>query len=144
MDPNILEESYQGFVKDLGKWLPDGITHITLPVMMQLGLLNTTLLDQKAVDQINQSFHVMETPEKITLFNEQFAIWIVPQNSDTESKTLTFISLLQANTPHLEIVFETEGVYNTPRYIMKILQHYLSEVMDIEAVIASIGKRNGK
>ncbi len=142
MDPNLLEESYQGFVKNLPKWLPDGVTHINLPVLLHLGLLSDALLEQKTIDQINHSFHVMETPEKITLFNEQFAIWIVPQNTDQENKTLTFISLLQGSAPHLEIVFETEGVYNTPRYIMKILQHYLTEVLDIEEVIASIGKRD--
>jgi hypothetical protein len=141
MDPNILEESFQGFVKNLKKWLPDGITSVNLPVIHQLGLLSIEHLEKATPENLNHYFHVMETPEKITLFNEQFAIWIVPQNSDTESKTLTFISLLHGAAPHLEIVFETEGVYNTPKYIMKILQHYLTEVLDIEAVIASIGKK---
>ncbi len=141
MDPNVLEESFQGFVKELSKWLPDGITEINLSVMHHLGLLSQAHLEQKNSDAINHYFHVIETPEKITLFNEQFAIWIVPQNADNQSKTLTFISLLNNIAPHLEIVFSTEGVYNTPKYIMKILQHYLTEVLDIEAVIASIGKK---
>ena len=51
------------------------------------------------------------------------------------------IALLQNNKPHLEIVYQTSGVYNTPRYILKVLQHFLTEVLDTEAVISSIGKK---
>lgn len=142
LDPNILEDFYQGFVKDIKKWLPDGITEIDLNVMHQLGLLSLAQIDQKNNDAINHYFHVIETQEKITLYNEQFAIWIVPQSQTALPRTLTFISLLTPEKPQLEIVFSTEGVYNTPKYIMKILQQYLSEVLDIEAVIASIGKKN--
>lgn len=142
IDPNTLEDSFQGFVKEIHKWLPDGIVEIDIEAMHRLGLLSTQQIEAKHSDAITHYFHVMETPEKITLFNEQFAIWIVPQAQAALPKTLTFISLLNSDQkPNLEIVFSTEGVYNTPKYIMKILQQYLTEVLDIEAVIASIGKK---
>jgi hypothetical protein len=51
-----------------------------------------------------------------------------------------FIGILQNKLPHLEVAFCTEGVFNTPKYIMKILQHYLNEVQDVEALIASMDK----
>jgi hypothetical protein len=49
--------------------------------------------------------------------------------------------MIQNNAPHLEMAFCTEGIFNTPKYIMKILQHYINEVQDVEALIASIDKK---
>jgi hypothetical protein len=54
---------------------------------------------------------------------------------------MVMIALLQNKIPHLEMVYTTTGVYNTPRYILKVLQHFITEVLDTEAVITSIGKK---
>jgi hypothetical protein len=56
------------------------------------------------------------------------------------SQTMTFIALLQNTKPHLEIVFATSGVYNTPKFILKVLEHFLTEVIDTEAIISSINR----
>ena len=142
INPNILEEAYQEFSKDLLKWVPDGILRVDLKVLNDLGLLNSSELEHSITDdQLNNYFHIIETSDKVTLFNEQFAIWIVPQLIDESPTTATFIALLQANKPHLEIVYLTSGVYNTPKYILKVLQQFLAEVQDTEAVISSIGKK---
>ena len=142
INPNILEEAFQEFSKNLSKWIPDGIIHVDLKLLNDLGLLNNAELEHSVSDaHLNHYFHIIETPDKVTLFNEQFAIWIIPQVVEETPTTTTLISLLQTNKPHLEIVYMTSGVYNTPKYILKILQHFLSEVQDTEAVISSIGKK---
>ncbi len=143
INPNILEEAFQEFSKNLTKWLPDGIIQVDLKLLNDLGLLNNAELEHAVSDaHLNHYFHIIETPDKVTLFNEQFAIWIVPQLIDETPTTTTLIALLlQGNKPHLEIVYKTSGVYNTPKYILKILQHFLAEVQDTEAVISSIGKK---
>jgi hypothetical protein len=142
ISPNILEQAYKEFSKDLLKWVPDGIVKVDLRLLNDLGLLNNAELEHSVSDdQLNHYFHIIETPDKVTLFNEQFAIWIVPQLVEETSTTTTLIALLQANKPHLEIVYLTSGVYNTPKYILKVLQHFLTEVQDTEAVISSIGKK---
>ena len=87
-------------------------------------------------------FHVIETSDKVTLFNHQFAVWIVPKIIDGNPTTLTLISLITEDEPNLEIVFSTSGLYNAPKYVLKVLKSYLSEVLDTEAVISSIGKHN--
>jgi hypothetical protein len=136
INPNILEEAFLEFSKNLSKWIPDGV------IQVDLGLLNNAELEHSVSDaHLNHYFHIIETPDKVTLFNEQFAIWIVPQLIDETPTTTTLISLLQTNKPHLEIVYMTSGVYNTPKYILKILQHFLAEVQDTEAIISSIGKK---
>ena len=141
INPNMLDEAFKEFSQNFSKWLPDGIISINLQVLHDLGLLSTAHLDQATPDHLSHQFHVIETNEKVTLYNEQFVIWIVPQTQQESSSTLAMIALLQQNKPHLEIVYTTAGVYNTPRYILKILQHFLTEVLDTEAVISSIGKK---
>lgn len=139
INPNVLEEAYKEFSKNLSKWVPDGIIHVDLKLLNDLGLLNNAELEHSiSDDQLNHYFHIIETPDKVTLFNEQFAIWIIPQLVDETPTTTTLIALLQSNKPHLEIVYLTSGVYNTPKYILKVLQHFLAEVQDTEAIISSI------
>lgn len=142
INPNLLEEAFKEFSKDLSKWVHDGIIQVDMKLLNDLGLLNQAELEHSVNDQdLNHYFHILETPEKVTLFNEQFAVWIVPQSTEETAMTTTLIALVQTNKPHLEIVYTTSGVYNTPKYILKILQHYLAEVRDTEAVISSIDKK---
>jgi hypothetical protein len=142
INPNQLESSYKEFSQNLLKWIPDGVTLVNLHLMEELGLLSHAQFESSASDQLMHYFHIVETQDKVTLFNEQFAIWIVPTSEDEQARTLTYIALVQTDKPHLEIVFSTSGVYNTPKYILKILQHFLDEVLDTEAVIMAIGKKN--
>src|SRR4051812_5715872 len=100
INPSILEETYQEFSKDLPKWVHDGIIHVDMKLLNDLGLLSSAELEQSITDAyINQHFHIIETPDKVTLFNEQFAIWIVPELLDDVPTTTTFIALLQNNKP---------------------------------------------
>ena len=141
INPSQLEEAYKEFTLNLQKWIPDGVMHVNLNLLQELGLLNLAQFEQTSTENLMHYFHVVETPDKVTLFNEQFAIWIVPQLADETPTTTTLIALLQSNKPHLEIAYLTSGVYNTPKYILKVLQHFLAEVQDTEAVISSIGKK---
>ncbi len=143
INPTQLDDAYREFSSDLGKWVPDGVMDVNLSLLNELGLLDSAQLADGTSDQVTQSFHVVETNEKVTLYNQQFAIWVVPKLVDDVPQTMTYIALLNnsSNKPHLEIVFSTTGVYNTPKYILKVLQHFLTEVQDTEAVISSIGKK---
>lgn len=141
INPVQLEQAYKEFTEHFQKWVPDGVIAVNLQVLQDLGLLNSANLEHNSAENLTHQFHVIETHDKVTLFNEQFAIWIIPQSQGESSSTMTMIALLHNNKPHLEIVYSTAGVYNTPRYILKVLQHFLSEVLDTEAVISSIGKK---
>jgi hypothetical protein len=142
INPSVLEEAYQEFSKDLSKWIPDGVIQVDMKLLNDLGLLSGAELEHTVTDTyVNQHFHIIETPDKVTLFNDQFAIWIIPELLDEIPTTTTLIALLQHHKPHLEIVYVTSGVYNTPKYILKILQHFLAEVQDTEAVISAMGKK---
>lgn len=141
INPIRLEEAYCDFTENFEKWSPEGFITVNLKLLQELGLLNSPELETPQPDDFAQQFHVIETNEKVTLFNKQFAVWIVPQTDSELPSTLIMIALIQNLEPHLEIVYTTSGVYNTPKYILRVLQHFLTEMLDTEAIISSINKR---
>jgi hypothetical protein len=141
INPIELEEAYKKFSANLTEWVPDGVLQVDLNLLNELGLLNHDAIESGTKEDLTHYFHVIETADKVTLFSEQFAIWIVPKLVNDIPSTMTYIALLHASKPHLEIVFSSTGVYNTPKYILKILQHFLTEVKDTEAMISAMGKK---
>ncbi|MBI5273982.1 MAG: hypothetical protein HY860_02880 [Chlamydiales bacterium] len=143
LNPVQLEQAFSEFSNNLKHWLPDGVIDVDLFLLKEFDLLKD--LDD-GNEQILQTqfpfyFHVIETADKVTLFNNQFAVWIVPKLVDEIPTTLTFIALVQENEqPRLEIAFSTSGIYNSPKCVLKVLRYFLSEVIDTEAVIESIGR----
>ena len=56
-----------------------------------------------------------------------------------EENPLTYV-LIAVNTKdklHLEIVFITSGVYNTPKFVLKVLQAYLVDMIETEATVTA-------
>ena len=142
MTPNDLENAYQEFTENFAKWAPDGIIQIDLEALCEMGLLNKEDFDEENPDEVTEYFNVLETPDKITLYNEKFAIWVVPKMINDISTTHTYISQIQRDEFHLELVYATEGVYNSPKFILKVLQHFLIEVIDTDKMISSMGKKS--
>ncbi|MBM3184463.1 MAG: hypothetical protein FJZ64_04065 [Chlamydiae bacterium] len=89
---------------------------------------------------MTQYFHVIESIEKVTLFNDQFVIWIIPKMEQDQPTTFVLIASNHQDNINLEIVFTTKGVYNTPRYVLKVLQHFLTDILDTEAAITCFKK----
>ncbi len=71
-------------------WLPDGIVEVDLALLHRLGLLKYHS-DEKERFSLTRYFHVIESPDKITLINEQFLIWIVPEQINDIPATYTLI-----------------------------------------------------
>jgi len=144
INPIQLENAYKEFSEDFSKWIPDGLIQVNLQFLQEMGIL-AQAEDPSSTNSLTHQFHVIETHDKVTLFNEQFAIWIVPQTQTELASTMILIALLQKKKrPHLEIVYTTAGVYNTPKYILKVLQHFLADVIDTEETLAMIHKKKGK
>jgi len=137
LNPYQIEQMYQNFIQNLSQCLHEDIINVDLKLLKDLGILDK--IDQEDGD-FTQYFHVIETPEKVTLFNEQFIIWIVPKMEEETPITYVMIALYNNEKSHLEIVFTTSGVYNTPKYVLKILQHYLLDMLETEATITAYEK----
>ncbi len=139
MNPMQLDQAYHEFISNLTRWIPEGIIEVNLELLEKSGLLTQESFEkEKANEQLPHYFHVIETSEKVTLFNHHFAIWIVPKLIDDTATTIVLIAMVHEKNPRLEVVFSTQGVYNTPKLILRLLKHYIFDVIDTEEVISSI------
>lgn len=142
MNPAELEEAYQEYMQNLQQWAHDGIVTVDLPLLQESGILESFNEEEDSSDDLTQYFHVIESIDKVTLFNEQFVVWIVPKMNEENPLTYVLIALRQEDKPHLEVVFMTQGVYNTPRFVLKILQHFLVDMLETEATLDTIKKKS--
>ncbi len=140
LNPIQIEETFKEFMGNLTEWAHDGITPIDLKFLHDQGLLSALQDDHSEPDDLTQYFHVIESVEKVTLFNEQFIVWIIPKMEGEQPMTYVMIALNHPEKIHLEVVFQTRGVYNTPRYVLKVLQHYLVDMLETEATLTSFEK----
>ncbi len=140
LNPMKIEETYREFTNDLSHWAHDGILSIDLQTLYDQGLLECLQEDNGDPEDLTQYFHVIESVEKVTLFNEQFIIWIIPKMESEQPTTFVMIALNHPEKATLEIVFTTRGVYNTPRYVLKVLQHFLLDMLETEATLTSFEK----
>lgn len=136
---SLLEECYKRYSKNLYSWLPEDVIEINLDILWELDLLH--YLDDETHDPtLTRYFHVIETEEKITLINDDFVVWIVPDICNDIPKTFTMIALNESNFPKLELAFTTTGVYNTSKLVLRVLEKLLMEIQENKDFIEKIEK----
>ncbi len=134
LNPQDLEETYQEYMEDLPSYVPDGIYEIDLATLHELNLLSVEE-DEDEEAELSYSFYVLESAEKLTLYNQKFIVWIVPRMVDQTATTFTLIALNEEEGPRLEMVFTTSGVYNHSNLVLRILEKYLEEIEENEQEI---------
>jgi hypothetical protein len=140
LSPTDIEKLYTKYIANLGEVAHDGVVNVDLNLLHELKLLDNADQIKDDPEDLTQYFHVIESNEKVTLFNEQFVVWIVPKTEQEIPLTYVLIALNAENKNSLEIVFTTAGVYNTPKYVLKVLQFYLLDMLETEATLSSIEK----
>ncbi len=138
INPQILEASFKEFIEDLSSWLPDGIIQVDIDLLYSLGLLSVDkdIIAMEAVP-IDYHFHIIETDEKITLVNDSFIVWVVPEVVDGVPSTYTFIAInTTEGKPELEMAFSNHGIYNSSRFVLRVLEAFLEEIQENEKQIA--------
>lgn len=138
-DLSQIEEYYQDYTKNINKWIPEGMTQVDLRLLHHMGLLELSRKSEKE-SALTRYFHVIESNEKITLVNEQFIIWIVPEKVNRMAITYTFIALNHSEEPHLEVAFASSGIYNSSRLVLRVLEKYLQEIEETEATLQNYNK----
>lgn len=135
-----IEQAYKDFMGNLPGCAHDGILSINLGFLYDQGLLDTLATNEDDAEDLTQYFHVIESVEKVTLYNDHFIVWIIPKLEGDQPMTYVLIALNQNDKANLEIVFTTHGVYNSPRYVLKVLQHFLSDTLETEATLTAFEK----
>ena len=137
---SLLDESFNEYIKNLSHWLPEGVIDVDIQTLKDLDLLNFMNTKSSGEESLTRYFQVIESDEKITLVNDQFVIWIVPETIDNLPITFTLIAINTEEKPHLETAFSTSGVYNTSRLVLRILEKYLFDIQETEEIINSFKK----
>lgn len=133
----VLEEHYKRYMKDINKWIPEGIIVVDLNLLHHMDLL--TYYNKDSYDPtLTRYFHVIESEEKITLVNDQFVVWIVPEKIDNIPMTYTLIALNKNDKINLEMAFSTSGVYNNSKLVLRILEKFLFEIEENEKLLAKL------
>ena len=133
----VLEECYKKYIKNITKWIPEGVIVIDLTLLHELNLLN--YYNKDSYDPtLTRYFHVIESEEKITLVNDQFAVWIVPEKIDNIPVTYTLIAINKNDKIKLEMAYVTSGVYNNSKLVLRILEKFLFEIEENEDLITNL------
>jgi hypothetical protein len=123
----------------MANWLPEDIITVDLNLLQKLNLLDYN--DPKSEDpSLTRYFHVVESEEKITLINEDFIVWIVPEKLEDVAVTYTLIALNREGSPELELAFVNSGVYNTSKLVLRVLEKLLHETQENEEMIKKMQK----
>jgi len=131
-----LEDYFKKFTVGLAGHLPEGVSIVDIHFLEKYNLVKTDL--DKGDPALTRYFHVMEAPEKITLVNDQFIVWIVPENTGQENLTIVLVALNQDDNPRLETAFITSGVYNTSKLVLRVLEKVLFEIQENEDVLRKL------
>jgi hypothetical protein len=134
MNPEELESDYQKYIDNLKQYAPDGIVEIDLSLLHELGLLSCDE-EENIETALTHNFYVVESSDKLTLFNQKYVVWIVPKLIDQTPTTYTLIALNEKKQTHLEMVFATSGVYNQSNLVLRILEKFLEQIEENEEEI---------
>lgn len=128
-DPERIEGYFNEFMGNMSKYLPEGALQVDIDLLEHFDLLN---LEKKQETALTRYFNVLESQDKITLINDQFIIWIVPNHSESTPNTFVLIALNQEGIPELELAFVTSDVYNSSKLVLRILEKLLYDIQENE------------
>lgn len=134
----LIEEFYQKIRNNMKDLLPEGILSIDLELLHKYNLLHfePISLNPSSLNNMTQYFHVIESQDKITLVNDEFIVWIMPEFVQESKTTYALIALnRQEKEPQLQLGFSATGVYNTSHIVLKVLESYLAEIRETEKLI---------
>lgn len=139
LKPELIEANFKKLMEELPHWIDNENTHVNLRTLEENNLI---LISEKEEKDIQKNFpfyfHVIETEDKVTLFNEQFIVWILPRILEGRSETITIVSMLYGEKPQIQMVLTHEGVYNNSRFILRALRYFLVETIRTEKELSQM------
>ena len=134
---DILDEYFETHASDLAHWLPDGIVTVDVKLLADMGLLENVTNAQKT-NELPQCMYAVETEDRITLYNDFFAAWVVPTPTNGEAETLLLIATLSDTTPKLEAGFLFQGVHNQAKTILQVLEKTIQDIRETNKELSHI------
>lgn len=133
----LIEEKFKEFYKNITLASSELLIPVNLSLLHHMKLLYFHSPWNK--DQsLTRYFQLIESSGKLTLINEDFVVWIVPENAHQIPLTYTVIALNYPEGPKLELIFSAAGVYNTSPTVLRVLEKFLYEIQENEEYLKKI------
>lgn len=139
-DIQQLEDCYKKFTKNISKFIPEGVSLIDLEMLQKYHLLDFNSTSSESA--LTRYFHVVESEDKITLVNDQFVVWIIPDMLHNAPITYTLIALNLSEKLHLETAFATTGIYNSSKLVLRLLEKMLLEIQETEDLLSNLHRKS--
>ena len=138
-----LDAFFEHLVSHTSDLLPDGIMNINVKTLHALHLLSddTPLPGSAPASTLLQA---IESGGRITLYNEKFALWVVPQKNADPASTIVFIASRTDEEIKPEIAFRTTGIHNRSKTILKLIDRFLADIQETETVISKFEQPTSK
>ncbi|MBA3722349.1 MAG: hypothetical protein H0W88_08100 [Parachlamydiaceae bacterium] len=133
-DLSSIEEYFKKYSKSLYYWIPEGIYTVNISLLQRFNLLHFQFPPEPD-PVLTRQFYILESPEKITLINDDFVIWIMPDKIDQIPVTYALIAINHEDQPRLEVAFIASGVYNTSHVVLRVLDKFLLEIQENEKLL---------
>jgi hypothetical protein len=141
VDFGLLDKCLQRYVEQIKTWSPDRFIHVDIETLKRLSLLDFYCTESQE-SQLTRYFQIAETQEKITLVNDDFIIWIIPEIVENSPVTFTVIAINENDNPKLELTFKAQGVYNSSKLVMRVLEKLLEEIQENEDLLTRYQKKS--
>jgi len=126
---------YEKFVDDLTRGYTDGVEYVNLDFLYRCELLNFQALKKNSLTYF---FQIIEDNEKVTLFNDQFAVWITPKRINSIPSTFVIVAVADHDMLRFEVAFSASGVYNSSSLVLQVLEYYLKEIQETQVFLSNI------
>lgn len=140
LDTSELDQHYKDYITNLNKYIPDSIVNVDINLLQRLDLLSFHH-PGRYDPGLTRYFQLIESPDRITLTNDQFIIWIASKRFEDTVATFTLIALNHGDHPHLEMAFIASGVYNTSNLVMNVLEKLLLEIQENEEALKNLSNK---
>lgn len=133
-----LDTFFETLSQNTGDFLPDGIMDVSVKTLHHLHLLT-----EEASEGELQPSHLLQAVEsdgRITLFNERFALWIVPQVGADPSCTIVYIATHQDGDLRAELAFRTSGIHNKSKTILRLIDRFLADIQETDSLLSQLEK----
>ena len=133
-----LDTYFETLSQNTQDFLPDGILDVNIKTLNTLHLLK----EEPAKDEIQPShlLQAVESEGRITLFNERFALWIVPQVGAEPSCTIVYIATHEEGDVKAELGFRTSGIHNKSKTILRLIDRFLADIQETDSLLSQLEK----
>lgn len=118
--------------------LPDGIIEVDVKTLQNLDILNSH--EPLGSTPAKELLQAIESGGRITLFNERYILWIVPQSENFPPSTTVILARCVKNEIKPEVGFRTCGIHNQSKTILQLIDRYLSDIQETEVLLEQLEK----